>query len=70
MKALVDHPEEVEVVESPGERPKEVRVDVRVAQSDAGKVIGRQGRIANALRTVARAAGARYNQKVVVEIDT
>jgi len=68
VKALVDHPEEVEVVESPGDEPGLVRVDVHVAPEDAGKVIGRQGKIANALRTVAKAAAARGGQRVVVDI--
>jgi len=68
VKALVDRPEEVEVVESPGDEPGLVRVDVHVAPEDAGKVIGRQGKIANALRTVAKAAAARDGQRVVVDI--
>jgi uncharacterized protein len=70
VKGLVDNPDQVDVVEEPGDRPGEVRVSVRVAREDAGKVIGRQGKIANALRTVARAAGNRYDQRVVVDIDT
>ena len=45
-----------------------LRVDVHVAPEDAGKVIGRQGKIANALRTVAKAAAARDGQRVVVDI--
>jgi len=68
VKALVDNPDEVDVVESPGDEPGLVRVDVHVAPEDAGKVIGRQGKIANALRTVAKAAAARDGQRVVVEI--
>ena len=68
VKALVDNPDEVEVVESPGDEPGLVRVDVHVAPEDAGKVIGRQGKIANALRTVAKAAAARDGQRVVVDI--
>jgi predicted RNA-binding protein YlqC (UPF0109 family) len=68
VKALVDNPDEVEVVESPGDEPGLVRVDVHVAPEDTGKVIGRQGKIANALRTVAKAAAARDGQRVVVEI--
>ena len=68
VKALVDRPDDVEVVESPGDEPGLVRVDVHVAPEDAGKVIGRHGKIANALRTVAKAAAARDGQRVVVDI--
>jgi predicted RNA-binding protein YlqC (UPF0109 family) len=68
VRELVDHPEQVEVVESRGSTPGTVRLDVHVAPEDTGKVIGRQGRIANALRTVAKAAGARQNLKVFVDI--
>ncbi|MBC7341753.1 MAG: KH domain-containing protein [Clostridia bacterium] len=64
--ALVDHPEAVEVKEVQGERS--VILELRVAPEDMGKVIGKQGRIANALRTVIKAAGARDGKKVVVEI--
>jgi len=66
-KSLVDHPESVVVTE------KEVKgdsvvVELRVAADDMGKVIGRQGRIAKALRTVVKAASVKQNKKVVVEI--
>ena len=65
-QALVDHPEAVEV------RIKEsdtaVNVTVQVAGEDMGKIIGKQGRIANALRTVLKAVGARMHKKVYVEI--
>lgn len=70
VKALVDHPDQVEVSEGPSPGPDTVRIEVCVAQEDAGKVIGRGGKIANALRTVARAAAARQNLRVVVEILT
>lgn len=64
--ALVDHPEAVEVKEVQGERS--VILELRVASEDMGKVIGKQGRIANALRTLVKAAGARDGKKAVVEI--
>ena len=68
VKALVDKPEEVKVVETVGENV--TIVEINVAKEDAGKVIGREGRIANAIRTVAKAAGAKQNKKISVEIIT
>ena len=67
-RALVDQPDEVQVGESPrGDRV--VRVELVVAQSDLGKVIGRHGRIASAIRTIASAAGAKQNKRVSVDIN-
>ncbi len=66
-KSLVDEPEEVSVREL--RRDGELFViELRVASGDMGKVIGKQGRIAKALRTVVKAAAIRNNEKVVVEI--
>lgn len=65
-KALVDHPEEVVVTENQSE--KAIVIELRVAQSDMGKVIGKQGRIAKAIRSVVKAASAKEDRKVVVEI--
>lgn len=65
-RSLVDHPEEVQVKQVEGE--KSVILEVRVAPEDMGKVIGKQGRIAKAIRTVAKAAAAREGKRVVVEI--
>ena len=65
-KALVDHPEEVVVTESQNE--KAIVLELRVAQSDMGKVIGKQGRIAKAIRSVVKAAAAKEEKKVIVEI--
>lgn len=70
VQGLVDHPEEVEVVESPGDAPHTIQIDIHVAEGDAGKVIGRQGRIANAIRTVAKAAAARHDLRANVDIVT
>ena len=64
-KALVEHPDEVAVTEK--ETEKSIVVELRVAQSDMGKVIGKQGRIAKAIRSVVKAA-AREEKKVIVEI--
>lgn len=65
-KALVEHPEEVVVTENQSE--KAIVVELRVAQSDMGKVIGKQGRIAKAIRSVVKAAAAKEERKVIVEI--
>lgn len=65
-KALVDNPDAVQVNEIEGE--KSVIIELRVASEDMGKVIGKQGRIARAIRTVAKAAAAKEGKRVVVEI--
>ena len=66
-KALVEHPEEVTVTET--EKDGETIVELKVAPSDMGKVIGKQGRIAKAIRSVVKAAAAKIDKKVVVEIE-
>ncbi|NLN64106.1 MAG: KH domain-containing protein [Clostridiaceae bacterium] len=63
---LVDNPEDVSVNEVEGE--KSLILELRVANEDMGKVIGKQGRIAKAIRTVMKAAAVRNNKRVVVEI--
>ena len=68
IKALVDKPEEVSISETEGETV--TILEIRVAQDDAGKVIGREGRIANAIRTIVKAAGAKHKKRVAVEIMT
>ena len=65
-KSLVDHPEEVVVTQA--EESNAILVELKVAPSDMGKVIGRQGRIAKAIRTVVKAASSKCDKKVVVEI--
>ena len=65
-KALVDNPDEVVVTEKT--EGKTTVVELHVAASDMGKVIGKQGRIAKALRVVVKAAATRENKKVTVEI--
>lgn len=65
-KSLVDNPEKVEVTEEM--QGSESVLQLRVASDDMGKVIGKQGRIAKALRTVVKAAATRENKKVSVEI--
>ncbi|MCI8605447.1 MAG: KH domain-containing protein [Hungatella sp.] len=65
-KALVEHPEEVTVTET--EKNGETILELKVAPSDMGKVIGKQGRIAKAIRSVVKAAASKEEKKVVVEI--
>ena len=65
-KALVEHPEEVSVTET--EKNGEIIVELKVAPSDMGKVIGKQGRIAKAIRSVVKAAASKEEIKVTVEI--
>jgi uncharacterized protein len=65
-RQLVDDPEAVEVEEV--QREGATVLQLRVAKDDIGKVIGRQGRIARALRAIVRASGARSHRRVVLEI--
>ena len=65
-KSLVDHPDEVVVTERESDRT--LIVELTVAKSDMGKVIGKKGRIAKAIRSVVKASAIRENQRVVVEI--
>ena len=66
VKELVDEPEQVQIEEVPGDEA--TTYEVRVAPGDLGKVIGKQGRIANALRTVAKAVEMKDKKKVYLEI--
>ena len=66
VKALVDDPDGVVVTERQDGRT--TVVEVKVAESDMGKVIGKQGRIAKAIRSVVKAAAAKDDKKVVVDI--
>ena len=65
-KALVDDPDSVVVTER--EERKTTVLEVRVADSDMGKVIGKQGRIAKAIRSVVKAVAAKEDKKVIVDI--
>lgn len=65
-KSLVDYPDEVVVTQN--ETDKAIVIELRVAQSDMGKVIGKQGRIAKAIRAVVKAAASKVEKKVIVEI--
>ncbi len=65
-KALVDKPEEVSVAEVDGERT--IVYELRVATSDLGKVIGKQGKTARSMRTILSAAGTKLGKRCVLEI--
>ena len=65
-KALVDDPDSVVVTER--EDKKAIVLEVKVADSDMGKVIGKQGRIAKAIRSVVKAAAAKEDKTVIVDI--
>ena len=65
-KALVDHPEQVKVTEVEGENTSVI--ELAVAKEDLGKVIGKQGRTARALRTILTAASAKIKKRAALEI--
>ena len=65
-KSLVDYPDEVVVTEK--ESRRSIVVALKVAPSDMGKVIGKQGKIAQAIRTVVKAAASGEDKKVIVDI--
>ena len=65
-KTLVDQPDAVQVMETEG--PEAIILELSVAQEDMGKVIGKQGRIAKAVRTIVKAASAKSSKPVFVEI--
>ncbi|MGE5677771.1 MAG: KH domain-containing protein [Pseudomonadota bacterium] len=65
-KALVDYPEMVKVKET--ENDRSIILELSVASEDMGKVIGKNGRIARAIRTVVKSSAAKLDKKVIVEI--
>lgn len=65
-RSLVDHPERVTVDQT--EREEAVVIELRVAAEDMGRVIGKQGRIAKAIRTIVKASAAKQDKRVTVEI--
>ncbi len=65
-KALVDHPEQVKVTEVIGERTSVI--ELAVAKEDLGKIIGKQGRTARAIRTILTAASTKLRKRTVLEI--
>jgi hypothetical protein len=65
-KALVDYPDEVLVNEIDGD--KTFILELKVSKNDMGKVIGKQGKIARAIRTVVKAAAIKENKRVIIEI--
>jgi hypothetical protein len=66
VKSLVDQPDSVEINEIEGTQT--IILEVKVAAEDMGKIIGKQGRIAKAIRTVVKAAAVKLDKRVVVEI--
>ncbi|MFA5928224.1 MAG: KH domain-containing protein [Candidatus Margulisiibacteriota bacterium] len=68
VRSLVDKPEGVNITETEGENV--LILEVRVDQEDVGKVIGKEGRIANAMRTIVKAAAIKQGKRVTLEILT
>ncbi len=68
VKSLVDYPDGVDINETSGSSV--IILEISVDSSDIGKVIGKEGRIANAIRTIVKAAAAKSDKKVTVEILT
>ncbi len=68
-KGLVEDPEAVTVTEDAPNEEGVIVFHIHVAEDDMGRIIGKQGRIAKAIRTIARSAAVRNEQKVMVEID-
>lgn len=66
-KALVDNPDEVKVQEIEEEN-KSITIELKVASEDMGKVIGKQGKIAKAIRTVIKSMAIKENKKVIIKI--
>lgn len=66
VKALVDEPDAVDVREV--NQGGAVRIEVRVAEADMGKLIGRQGRTIRALRSIVHAAGVKHRRRVVLDV--
>ena len=65
-RSLVSHPDSVDVKET--EQESAVILELKVAKEDLGRIIGKQGRTAKAIRTLATAAASRMNRKIVLEI--
>jgi predicted RNA-binding protein YlqC (UPF0109 family) len=65
-RSLVDNPDDVQVTEAQGDNS--IIIELRVAPDDMGKVIGKQGKIAKSIRTLAKATAAKEGKRVVVEI--
>ncbi len=68
-KGLVEEPNEVSVTQDDVNDEGVIVYHIHVAENDMGRIIGKQGRIAKAIRTVARSAAIRSNEKIMVEID-
>ena len=66
VQAMVDHPEQIEISEVEGDRIS--IIELKVAKADMGKVIGKQGRNASAIRTILGAASAKVKKRTILEI--
>ena len=66
VQALVDHPEQVEISEVEGKQS--TVLEIKVAKEDIGKIIGKQGRTAQAIRTILNAASAKAKKRTIMEI--
>ena len=69
VQGLVENPAEVEIIEDEANEEGIIVFHIKVAAEDMGRVIGKQGRIAKAIRTVMRASANKRNMKISVEID-
>ena len=68
-KGLVEEPNEVSVTQDEPNEEGTIVYHIHVAENDMGRIIGKQGRIAKAIRTIMRAGAVRHSEKVMVEID-
>ena len=68
VEPLVDHPDEIDIREVEGESENSTVIELRVNESDLGKVIGKQGRTAKAIRTILNAASVRKGKRITLEI--
>ena len=66
VQALVDHPEQIDISETAGEQS--TVLEIKVAKKDIGKIIGKQGRTAQAMRTILNAASAKVKKRTIMEI--
>ena len=66
VQALVDHPEQIDISETVGEQS--TVLEIKVAQEDMGKIIGKQGRTAQAMRTILNAVSAKVKKRTIMEI--
>ena len=66
VNSIIDEPEKSSITQS--ETEKGLLIEVKVAKDDVGKIIGKKGRVASALRTIAKASGAKLGQRVMINV--